>query len=134
MGEEHPSPEVVASVHAAVAWLKSVQLAGIRLEQFPDPSVPTGVDRKIVADPAAPPLWARFYEIGTNRPIFGGRDGAIHYALAEIEAERRGGYNWYVTAPRKLLDQDYPVWARKWPAPKLSGVDTLPAGQVAGTS
>ena len=117
MGEESPPPEIIAAVHAAVGWLKQVQLSGLRVEQFPDPDVPTGVDRRVVADPAAPPLWARFYEIGTNRPIFSGRDSVVHYALAEIEAERRGGYKWYVTDPQRLLEQEYPAWARKWPAP-----------------
>jgi PelA/Pel-15E family pectate lyase len=116
MGEESPPPEIIASVHAAVAWLKSVQLSGLRVEQFPA-DTPTGVDRRVVTDPAAPPLWARFYEIGTNRPIFSGRDSVIHYSLAEIEAERRGGYNWYVSQPHVLLEKEYPAWARKWPAP-----------------
>jgi PelA/Pel-15E family pectate lyase len=116
MEEENPSPEIIAAVHAGVAWLKQVQLSGLRVEQFPA-DTPTGVDRRVVADPSAPPLWARFYEIGTNRPIFSGRDSVVHYALAEIEAERRGGYNWYVSQPRALLEKDYPAWARKWPAP-----------------
>ncbi len=37
--------------------------------------------------------------------------------MAEIEAERRGGYHWYVDEPHRLLEKEYPVWARKWPAP-----------------
>ena len=48
-----------------------------------------------VPDPMAPVLWARFYEIGTNRPIFSGRDSIVKYSLAEIEHERRNGYSWY---------------------------------------
>ena len=39
----------------------------------------------MVADPSAGPLWARFYEIGTNRPMFVGRDGIVHDHLADIE-------------------------------------------------
>jgi PelA/Pel-15E family pectate lyase len=61
-----------------------------------------------------PPLWARFYEIGTNRPIFGGRDAVIRYSLAEVEPERRAGYRWYVDDPRQLLERDYPKWAARW--------------------
>ncbi len=122
MGEESPSPGIIAAVHAAAAWLKSVQLSGLRVEQFPA-DTPTGVDRRIVADPSAPPLWARFYEIGTNKPIFSGRDSIVRYALAEIEAERRGGYNWYVKQPRELLEKEYPAWARKWPAPPGGGTE-----------
>ena len=38
--------------------------------------------------------WARLYEVGTNRPIYGDRDGKVHYTLAEISRERRTGYSW----------------------------------------
>ena len=38
-------------------------------------------------DASAPPIWARHYEIGTNRPIFAGRDAVKRYTLAEIERE-----------------------------------------------
>ena len=41
-----------------------------------------------------PNRWARFYELGTNTPIYGDRDGKIHYRLDEISMERRGGYSW----------------------------------------
>ena len=41
-----------------------------------------------------PNVWARLYEIGTNRPIYGDRDGSIHYALSEISLERQKGYEW----------------------------------------
>jgi len=68
----------------------------------------------IVEDLAAPPLWARFYEIGTNRPIFCGRDGIIKYTLAGIEHERRIGYSWYTESPAALLEKDYPRWAALW--------------------
>ncbi len=39
-------------------------------------------------------LWARFYELGTNVPIYGDRDGLIHYTLEEISQERQDGYSW----------------------------------------
>ena len=42
--------------------------------------------------PDAGPIWARFYEIGSNRPVFVGRDGVVKYSVAEIEPERRVGY------------------------------------------
>lgn len=41
-----------------------------------------------------PGLWARLYEMKTNRPIYGDRDGKIHYTLEEISAERVKGYSW----------------------------------------
>jgi hypothetical protein len=41
-----------------------------------------------------PNTWARFYELGSNKPIYGDRDGKIHYRLDEISEERRRGYSW----------------------------------------
>jgi hypothetical protein len=41
-----------------------------------------------------PQEWARFYEIATDRPVFGDRDGSIHYSFAEISPERQSGYRW----------------------------------------
>jgi hypothetical protein len=38
--------------------------------------------------------WARYYELETNKPIYGDRDGKIHYTLAELSAERQRGYAW----------------------------------------
>jgi PelA/Pel-15E family pectate lyase len=114
MGIEKPSPEVIDAIQSAVAWFDAVRITGIRQVAKPDPSLPGGQDKVIEKDPSAPPLWARFYEIGTNRPIFCGRDGVIKYSLAEIEHERRTGYSWYGTAPAGLLAKDYPAWQRKW--------------------
>ena len=63
----------------------------------------------IVPDPNAPPLWARFYEIDTNRPFFCGRDGVKKYAMAEIEPERRNGYAWYGNWGRRVAER-YARW------------------------
>jgi PelA/Pel-15E family pectate lyase len=108
MGIEHPKPEVVAAVEGAVAWLQAVTIPGLRLEEFTDAE--GRKDRRVVTDAAASPLWARFYELGTNRPIFLGRDSKVHYALAEIEHERRNGYAYYGAWPAALLTKEYPRW------------------------
>lgn len=50
-----------------------------------------------------PDTWSRLYEIGTNRPIYGDRDGSVHYDLAEISEERRDGYDWQMSFPAVLL-------------------------------
>ncbi len=108
---ERPTPEIVAAIEGAIAWFQAVAIHGVRLEEF------TGADAKrdkrVVADPAAQPIWARFYELGTNRPVFTGRDRVVRYALSEIEHERRNGYSYCVTSPATLLDKDYPRWRTK---------------------
>ena len=103
MSLEKPKPEVVAAVEAAVAWFKSAQLRGIRIEKREGNKV-------VVEDANAPPFWARFYEIGSNRPIFSDRDGVKKYDLAEIGHERRNGYSWYGNWPQRLLEKEYPAW------------------------
>ncbi len=113
MSLERPSHEVVRSVEAAVAWLEAAKLTGLRVEERPDPKAPKGRDRVVVSDPSAPPLWARFYEIGTNRPIFCDRDGVPKRSLAEIGYERRNGYAWLGAWPRDLLEKEYPAWQRR---------------------
>jgi PelA/Pel-15E family pectate lyase len=108
-----PDAAVVAAVDAAVAWLREVVVRGIRIENRTDASLPGGFDRVVVKGPAAPPIWARFYEIGTNRPIFSGRDSVIRYDMADIEHERRVNYSWYGSWPAALLDTEYPAWKRQ---------------------
>lgn len=104
MSLEAPSPEVVAAIDGSVAWYRASALTGLRVELAKG-------DRVVRPDASAPPTWARFYEIETNRPIFAGRDGVIRYALAEIEQERRAGYGWYVAAGSGVLAR-YADWRR----------------------
>jgi PelA/Pel-15E family pectate lyase len=88
MSIKEPSPAVVEAIESAVAWFKQSELK----------------------DAAGKPVWARFYEIGSNRPIFVGRNGVVKYDLDEIDQERREGYAWYVDGAAKLLNKDYPAW------------------------
>lgn len=113
MQEPAPTRAMSAAIEAGVAWLEKVKLTGIRWERIKAPGLPGGVDAVVVQDPTAPALWARFYDLGANRPIFIGRDGVIHFSVAEIEHERRVGYAWYVSTPLKLLEVDFPAWRKK---------------------
>jgi PelA/Pel-15E family pectate lyase len=112
MSIKDPSPAVVDAVESAIRWFEESELKGIRWIEKADPSQPGGIDRVVVKDPHAS-TWARFYEIGSNRPIFSGRDGVVKYEFAQIEHERRANYNWYVDDPAKLLRRDYPAWRKR---------------------
>jgi len=113
MSLEAPSPAVVRAVQSAVTWFDAAKLEGIRQTELPDEKSPKGKNKVIVKDPLAPPKWARFYEIGTNRPMFSDRDGVVKYDIAEIGYERRNGYGWYNDKPLELLTRDYPEWKRR---------------------
>jgi len=118
MDVKSPTPEVRRAVESAVAWLKAVQLSGIRVERVAAPKAEffrhtTEHDVVVVQDPKAQPLWARQVEVGTNRPIFASRDGVKVYSLAEVDRERRTGSGWYGNWPLRLLERDYPAWKTK---------------------
>lgn len=105
MLDSTPSAEVIDAVDSAVKWFEATQVKGIRWERKNGESV-------VIDDKAAPPIWARFYQIETMRPIFIGRDAVIKYDVMQIEAERRNGYAWYVDSPADLL-ADYPKWRER---------------------
>lgn len=103
---EKPTTEIKAAIEAAIAWYKANQINGIRWERKDGENI-------VIRDKTAPPIWARFYQIETMKPIFIGRDSIIRYDVSEIEAERRNGYAWYVGAANELLNVDYPKWKAK---------------------
>lgn len=114
MSLDHPTREIVNAIHSAWNWFERSRIFGVRLETIAAPSEEFKYhratdDRIVVADSTAPPLWARFNELGTHRPLFCNRDGKPVYSLAEVERERRTGYAWYTYAPQKVLDE-YPQW------------------------
>ncbi len=73
-----------------------------------------GKGRHLVSTPGHGPIWARFYQIGTDRPIFGDRDKTIHDNVDEISNERRNGYAWYTESPQKALHR-YAEWKKANP-------------------
>ena len=116
MSIEEPTPEIIAAVEGAVEWFRSVTIHGIRLEGFTNAEGQD--DRRVVADPNAGPLWARFYELGSNRPIFLDHDSVVRYAFSEISQERRTGYAYYGRWAARLLTDAYPQWREKHKLPK----------------
>lgn len=108
MSLEPPSPEVVGAVEAAIMWFRSAAIAGKRLVLMPQAAGKPDV--MLEDDVAAPPLWARFYELGTNRPLYTDRDSQPVYDFALIDYERRSGYDYHTDTPADLLQRDYPAW------------------------
>jgi PelA/Pel-15E family pectate lyase len=112
---DSPGAEVVRAVDAAVEWLQRVRLSGVRVERVKAHREvfmrhTADFDVVVVPDPQAPPLWARHYEIGTDKPVFAGRDAVKRHALSEVERERRTGSAWYGNWPRQMLETEYPRW------------------------
>jgi PelA/Pel-15E family pectate lyase len=105
---ERPTPPVIAAVHSAAAWFKKTAITGKAFRS-------TGEDgRHLVDAPGAKPLWARYYEIGADRPLFGDRDKTIHDNIDEISKERRNGYSWFNGNAEHILAH-YEKWANDHP-------------------
>ncbi|HUP78194.1 MAG TPA: pectate lyase [Pirellula sp.] len=105
MSLDKPAPEVIRAVKAGVAWFEIAKIKGIRIEKVSG-------DRQVIKDDSASPVWARFYEVETNRPFFCDRDGVPKYSLAEIGSERRNGYAWYGNWGDSLADA-YAKWPHR---------------------
>jgi PelA/Pel-15E family pectate lyase len=114
MDIDPPTPEVRAAIQGAAAWFEAAKITGMRVQWVRAPEFDPPRDRVMVEDADAGPLWARFYEIGANKPMYVGRDGVVHDHLADIEHERRMGYAYVGSWARELLEREYPAWREKW--------------------
>ncbi len=89
-----PSPDVLTSINSAKEWLRTSAIKDYEWNQR---------EGKLFEKKGSL-LWARFYDLNTNQPIFCGRDSIIKPNVSEIEEERRKGYEWYGSWPLKLLE------------------------------
>ncbi len=110
---DNPPEEVVQSIQSAIAWFQESRIEGIRVVPQPDSSAPNGVEKVVMSAPQAPPMWARFYRIGSNKPLFCSRDGVMRDSLSQISSERRNHYVWLGYWPASLLSEKYPAWLTK---------------------
>jgi hypothetical protein len=86
-------PPAVCSAESADAARMLVRLfLETRAEKFLEPIPPflAWLERSRLS----PNRWARYYELESNRPIYGDRDGRIHYTVQELSDERQHGYAW----------------------------------------
>ncbi len=95
--EQEQTPEVQKAVTSAIKWYEDVKVADTRYESG-DP------ENVYYYESKGDDMWYRFYEIGTNKPIFSGRDSVIKYDILEVEEERRNGYSWAGNYAESLLD------------------------------
>ena len=106
MSIEPPTPEIVQSIKSAVQWYHDSKVQGVQLRRE---------GGKFFADkvPGAKPIWARFYDIKTNRPFFCDRNGIKKYNYNEIDQERSTGYAWYGDWGTEVFGY-YDKWSSKW--------------------
>lgn len=109
MSLPHPSDEVIAAVKGAVVWFEAHQAKDVRYERYKDEKGERNA--RLVSSPGNS-VWARFYDLDTEKPFFCDRDGIKKDNLNDIGKERRGGYSWYTSSPSKVL-KHYKKWLKQ---------------------
>jgi PelA/Pel-15E family pectate lyase len=118
MSIDKPDHKIIESIQCAVKWFQDSKIYHTKVETVPAPAFKsqwktTTYDRVVVTDSLAPPIWTRYYELGTEKPLFCDRNSKFLYSMDEVSRERRSGYGWYTYAPQEVLDK-YPEWQKKW--------------------
>ncbi len=102
-----PPNDIKQVIHSGVNWLKQQAMYNYKWQKSEEKQ-----QAVLVNVAGAGPLWPRFIEIKTNRAIFGDRDHSIHYDVSEVSLERRLGYGWFKTSPKKTI-KNYKAWLTK---------------------
>ena len=103
----HPTTAEQRSIRAAAAWFKKTAIYGQRWQRSPDGA-------QLIPTPGAGPIWARYYQTGTDIPVFADRDKSIHDNVSELSKERRNGYSWYSADSQCALDR-FAKWSAEHP-------------------
>jgi PelA/Pel-15E family pectate lyase len=137
MDVDNPTPEIKNAIISAISWFKKNKILGfdyiknydlkynhpvtITYREDPQAKIENtrtfsgrGYDNFLVFNKNSNPLWARFYDLKSQKPFFVGWDGVKKYDISEIDIERRTGYMWYGRWAESLLDHDWPKWKRKY--------------------
>lgn len=103
------TPDIEISITSAVKWFKANDIEGYSYNVTKQ----NGKTVRVLAEDKNSVIWARFYDIVTNKPLFGDRDGSVKYNYYEVSEERRNGYSWYGDFADKLIHKEYPKWLEK---------------------
>jgi PelA/Pel-15E family pectate lyase len=105
MSLPQPSAQVKTAISAGIEWLRAHAVYNEAV--VGGRNTPEG--RHLIAQQGAGPLWARYYALDTEKPVFGDRDKTIHDDMNEISLERRNGYAWFNTAPAAVI-AEFDTW------------------------
>ncbi len=109
MALPQPDAAIVAAVDAGIAALRALAIENMHWHG------PGDVDgSRLSPRLGEAPLWARYYDRITLRPIFGDRDGSIHHDIGTISDERRNGYAWFGREPAKAI-ATHATWRTRQP-------------------
>lgn len=97
--------EVKYAIKGGVEWLEKHAIKDRALKTFMNEDGKK--DIRLVEMKGASPLWARYYDLKSEEPMFCDRDGVAKKSISEIGYERRNGYKWFGDGPQKIIDMYY---------------------------
>lgn len=106
MSVREPAPELVAAIESGLKWMDGAKITGLTKGKRDGTTV-------YDSDPASTQVyWARFYDIGTGKPVFPGRDGVLYGTFAEMAAKNKLGYDFYTTLPGSIVSNGQKKWRK----------------------
>lgn len=108
MREAPITPGTTAMIEAALAWFDANRITGLR-------EVEKDGKTNYLADPASTEVyWARFYDLGSGKPIFiGADDGILYPTFSEMAAKNKVAYDFMTTRAKDLLEKETPRWRKR---------------------
>jgi PelA/Pel-15E family pectate lyase len=111
---KNPGKEIIHSIQYAISWLKKSQINDFEIITNNNQLNNTDDAKIFSSKEQSYPLqiWARFYEIDSNLPIFSNRDGIVQYSYSKLSDERKINYEWYGKWPIHLISSKYDKWLK----------------------
>jgi PelA/Pel-15E family pectate lyase len=108
MGISDPSPDVIACIEAALAWLEAAEVKGVAKVKRDGRTI------YVVDASSSDAYWARFYDLATGKPMFPGRDGIVYETFeAMAAANDKLGYDYYSTQPGSIVRNGQKKWRKR---------------------
>ncbi|MFO1065571.1 MAG: pectate lyase [Pirellulales bacterium] len=103
------SPRARNSIESATTWFRSHVIVGKQLTKNAE-----GKSELVDADDKEAQLWARFYDLETEQPIFAGaQDGIVYDSFNEMAKHNKIAYDYFVTRPKEVIGKEYDRWKKR---------------------
>ena len=99
--KEQSNPGVLPALCSGIAWLQQHQIRDKAWQRHETGSA--------LVEKKGAQLWARFYSLPQQQPVFFDRDGQVYSDVNQLSLERQQGYGWYQTNAKGVLK----AWKKK---------------------
>ena len=99
--KEQSIPGVLPALCSGIAWLQQHQIRDKAWQRHDTGSA--------LVEKKGAQLWARFYSLPQQQPVFFDRDGQVYSDVNQLSLERQQGYGWYQTNAKGVLK----AWKKK---------------------